>query len=231
MTDLSNWDFADEFTGSQAAALILGFPPEIWCATQIPVLERLQRDYGYAIERARDDVVGCCFYDGSTPRWTLLISIGLDELWRDANHGRDDRLIDWLSCDQSKFEQQKFTRISIAAWLNTTGMKSVYRFDSAQGSEPPAIDQFEIEPAESDARTEAAISWKCEAQAVARAYITKLESQDLYPPQSSIADHVAKNLRERGIFGKGGKPLTGDTIKRHALKGVSSQKRLNPSRR
>ena len=56
----------------------------------------------------------------------------------------------------------------------------------------------------------------------ARAIIERQAERDLYPSQIDIADEVAKVLREKKTFGPGGKPLTGATIKRHALKGISS---------
>lgn len=60
------------------------------------------------------------------------------------------------------------------------------------------------------------------ARTEAQQAIARYAARDLYPPQAAIADEVAADLRKRGIFGADGKPLTGATIKRHALRGISS---------
>jgi hypothetical protein len=64
--------------------------------------------------------------------------------------------------------------------------------------------------------------WKTHAREVALAILKRAAKQDLYPPQDRVADEVAEDLRSRRIFGADGKPLTGSTIKRHALRGISS---------
>lgn len=66
--------------------------------------------------------------------------------------------------------------------------------------------------------------WKDKARARAREIIKQRKAQDLYPDQLAIADEIAKEFRTDGIVGADGKPLTGSTIKRHALKGISSAK-------
>lgn len=64
--------------------------------------------------------------------------------------------------------------------------------------------------------------WKLKAQEHAKAIIKRDRKKDLYPSQENVSDEVARTLRESGVFGAGGKPLTGAYIKRHALKGISS---------
>lgn len=64
--------------------------------------------------------------------------------------------------------------------------------------------------------------WKQQAREAARAFIKREADQDRYPPQLAVADHVAADFRTRGIVGAAGKPLTGATLKRHALRGISS---------
>lgn len=66
-------------------------------------------------------------------------------------------------------------------------------------------------------------SWVDEARAVAIAFAADQAAKDLYPPQDVIADYAAATLRKRGIVGASGKPVSGATVKRHALKGISSQ--------
>jgi len=65
-------------------------------------------------------------------------------------------------------------------------------------------------------------AWKEQARAAAVAIVKRDAARDRYPPQSRIADEVASDLRKRGVFGPDGKPLSGGTIKRHALRGISS---------
>lgn len=64
--------------------------------------------------------------------------------------------------------------------------------------------------------------WTKQAQSLAREYINSRKKLHCYPSQIEIADHVANELRSKGVVGEGGKPLKGSYIKRHALKGISS---------
>lgn len=66
-------------------------------------------------------------------------------------------------------------------------------------------------------------TWKMLAVVQANEIIQRQLVKDLYPSQSDIADEIAKGFRAAGVVGAGGKPLTGAYIKRHALKGVSSE--------
>lgn len=56
---------------------------------------------------------------------------------------------------------------------------------------------------------------------IAHAYIAAEIEADRYPTQETISEHVDRELRERGIMGKRGGPLSGAYIKRHYLKGIS----------
>jgi hypothetical protein len=64
--------------------------------------------------------------------------------------------------------------------------------------------------------------WVLKAQARAIEIIKRQKLKDLYPSQVNISDEIAKEFRADGIVGSDGKPLRGGTIKRHALKGISS---------
>ena len=74
--------------------------------------------------------------------------------------------------------------------------------------------------------------WKVFAQLKAKEYIKQQREADLYPSQENISDHIAREFRATGIVGADKKPLSGATIKRHALKGISSAvgKRLSTTR-
>ena len=67
-------------------------------------------------------------------------------------------------------------------------------------------------------------AWKVKARDRANEIIKRQRERDLHPSQINIADEIAREFRESGIVGAGGKPLTGAYIKRHALKGISSAK-------
>lgn len=64
--------------------------------------------------------------------------------------------------------------------------------------------------------------WKELARKRAAEIVREQRARDLFPSQESITYMVAKGFREQGIVGADGKPLSGATIKRHALKGISS---------
>lgn len=67
-------------------------------------------------------------------------------------------------------------------------------------------------------------AWKVKARDRANEIIKRQRERDLHPSQINIADEIAREFREGGIVGAGGKPLTGAYIKRHAIKGISSAK-------
>jgi hypothetical protein len=65
--------------------------------------------------------------------------------------------------------------------------------------------------------------WKARAAKRAAEIIASDKKKDLYPSQENIADTIANEFRAAGVVGAGGKPMTGAYIKRHALKGISSE--------
>lgn len=73
--------------------------------------------------------------------------------------------------------------------------------------------------------------WKAKAKARAVEIIERERKRDLYPPQLDVADEIAREFRRDGVMGADGKPLAGETIKRHAMNGISSAqgKRLSTS--
>lgn len=64
--------------------------------------------------------------------------------------------------------------------------------------------------------------WVAQAQARAHEIIKMQKDRDLYPSQKDLGDWIASEFRKNGVVGADGKPLAGATIKRHALKGISS---------
>lgn len=84
-----------------------------------------------------------------------------------------------------------------------------YPYEAAQAPKPP-----ERRVSDED--------WKQLARDRAVAFIREQRTRDLFPSQANVADHVAQAFRKEGIVGADGKPLSGATIKRHALRGISS---------
>ena len=64
--------------------------------------------------------------------------------------------------------------------------------------------------------------WVPRARTRAEEIVSRQRKLDLYPSQLAIADEIAREFRRDGAVGADGKPLSGETIKRHALKGISS---------
>jgi hypothetical protein len=152
MADLSHWDFAAEFTGYEAAALILGVEPGERHDDEYRVRvvqERLEHDYERAIAQATTESSGFEWPEIIQPRVGLLVSVKLDELWRDAADGMDAPLTNWLmDRRRPQFENQEFSRKELATWLHSAGMKSVYPFESMPRPGPVDSDQVDIDPAD-----------------------------------------------------------------------------------
>ncbi len=68
------------------------------------------------------------------------------------------------------------------------------------------------------------IDWKALAKTRALAIIKEHKLRDTYPSQEIVADTIANEFRNAfpQVVGSDGKPLTGASIKRHALKGITS---------
>ena len=64
--------------------------------------------------------------------------------------------------------------------------------------------------------------WVTKAQTRAREIVKESKELDRYPSQENLGDLIAAEFRKAGVVGADGKPLSGATIKRHALKGISS---------
>lgn len=145
MVDLSHWDFAEQFSGYDAAALILGMEPrqsdtEQWRVNV--VVDRMAQHYQHAITRFEWEILIDVLeekLEGKPVSKIELVSVKMDELHHQCwLNGADAPFSDWLmDRRQPRFENQEFGRHSIAMWLTAIGMKSVYQFDRR---DPPAID-------------------------------------------------------------------------------------------
>lgn len=144
MDDLSHWDFAEHFNGHDAAALILGYEPRESEAVQHQVsvvYDRMKLHYGYALERFQWELLGNDVEpDNEAKRPIELVSVKMDDLHRQYwLYGHETTFSDWLySQRSSKFENQEFSRQSIANWLTAIGMESRYSFVRSDKSNVPS---------------------------------------------------------------------------------------------
>jgi len=144
MADLSHWDFAEHFSGYDAAALILGLEPresdtEQWRVNI--VMDRMALHYNNRIAALEWEATDPDQRDEDDPKKLVgLESVKLAELNRLAwLYGADAPLEEWMSpfSKNRQFENQFFARYSIVGWLKAIGMKSVYQFDLRKDSTTP----------------------------------------------------------------------------------------------
>ena len=132
MTDLSHWDFATSFTGTQAAALILGLDPNDAKTPKEPqpVLDRMRQCYGVAHRYYLSD----CDPDRppvDLPASMLESSQMLEIDCKVTYCGLDSsEFVYWLEGKESEFDQQSFTPNRLIYWLDAIGLKSKYVFKS-----------------------------------------------------------------------------------------------------
>ena len=156
MDNLSHWDFAEQFSGYDAAALILGIEPRESAGDEHRVRvvsDRMELDYARAVQRARDE--NGPYFDerdrlvhlGARPGG-LLLSVEMQKLWRDFyDDDAETPFSEWLyDRRQPKYENQVFNRASIVDWLKTIGMGSLYRFDLNRSNESRATSIESIDP-------------------------------------------------------------------------------------
>jgi hypothetical protein len=138
LTDLSHWDFAERFSGYDAAALILGLEPRESEADEWRVrvvCERMELHYKRALlrefERFLGDPARPVSDDDDREPEKDLRSVKLDDLvFRATQFEAHQHLSDWFADRRlNRFENQEFTRKAIARWLVAIGMDSNYQFD------------------------------------------------------------------------------------------------------
>lgn len=105
------------------------------------------------------------------------------------------------------------------------GFKSCYDFGPIGKAGAPLAPSHEFQAAPEPHATAPAppeAAWIAQAKSRAREIVARQAARDLFPNQKDIADEIAREFRAAGTVGTDGKPLSGATIKRHALKGISS---------
>jgi len=99
------------------------------------------------------------------------------------------------------------------------GAKAAPPANAAPALQPEGHARAEREAQPAEPKTSA--DWVRAAQELARGFIAQANGR-YFPPQEALAAQVADELRKRGIHGPSGAPLSAGTIKRHALKGITS---------
>ncbi|WNO03175.1 hypothetical protein [Rhodoferax mekongensis] len=157
MTDLSHWDFAEHFSGYDAAALILGLEPresELDQWRVHVVTDRMELHYKKAKDRHFHEVFGDPIETlySAEPDLSELPSVALERLrYRNDCFNEETPLADWFADNRApKFENQEFSRKSISSWLAAIGMKSVYQFERADSDDLKSSlsDEREIDPSD-----------------------------------------------------------------------------------
>ena len=139
MADFLSWEFALDFSANDAAALIVGIDPrdsDIDQSRTYVVLDRMENDYLLALKEASADGFGSPGSDGFSA--TALPCVELVRLVDSVENDRIYPIVDgvipldtWLKAKrQNKFQNQQFSRDALIAWLRSTGLTSIYPFDT-----------------------------------------------------------------------------------------------------
>lgn len=215
--DFTAWNWASSFRLHEAACLIAGVIPiskrhptsEELPPQARPILIKLAGAYYEWFlqkknpERPKSIVLeGVLNEDGSLPPFPALTDVTGEVVSRGAIH--------------------RFLTL-----MAERGLKSCYDFGPIGKAGSPL---GEFNPPQSVPKPHAAEPvppqvgpcWMELAKSRAREIIARQSAKDLFPNQKDIADEIAREFRTAGTVGADGKPLSGATIKRHALKGISS---------
>lgn len=129
MSNLAAWDFADEFTGEEAACLILGITPNTATAEKEAVtrlLDVMKSDYENAKKVFVEDS-DYCLSHLKNPRMLQSKLILFGDYYPQLDY--EDALNILQSSERGDFEVQKFPREEIVRWLSEYSAKSEYAFD------------------------------------------------------------------------------------------------------
>jgi hypothetical protein len=136
MPDFSNWDFAKTFSGIEVASLMVGVDPSVAVQEQgkiYPVIQRLRDAY----EGALDAAIWAFEFNDGTNGSLPDIAASPKSLYSHrmllANGGEFDvsKLIkgNWLKNEEeTKFENQLFTREEVNRWTTANDLHSFYTF-------------------------------------------------------------------------------------------------------
>lgn len=134
MSDLSNWDGTDEFTGEQAAFLILGVDPML--STDIekkrvkPILTRMRESFQYDLSQYMPSGM---FSPEYSPHMLASIDVCMAV-------SEESPIENWVNNkDFTEFDKQRFMRQELARWISAVGMNSKYDFNKVL---PCGVDQY-----------------------------------------------------------------------------------------
>ena len=128
--NLSHWDIAVDFTGSQAAALALGIDPDDTSSNRgksLPLYQRMESCYNSKKDWLSGDMGP--MEDGLIAKSDMLESLKLRWWALEREPGTWGDYCDWVKANtESRFEQQCFTRHELARWLVEIKFDSQYEF-------------------------------------------------------------------------------------------------------
>ena len=180
------------------------------------------RGYLKAINGTEFDIQHWCALEAITPHEAAILLLGGDPQYGDKgiNEGRRKRLEQRLTAHNAVHPKHRSWR----EWHQVAkGIGADYErgFDSFFASmAQPAIEEVAQPQAAAPVQTGSADDgneWKEQARQRACEIIARQRARDLYPSQEVIADEIAREFRAAG------KPWSGAYIKRHALKGITSE--------
>ena len=226
--DFSPWDWAERFRLHEAACLIAGVMP---LAKRVPDIEELPAQAIPAlIALSLANVNWVC--DHNKPEVTGYPKSKM--LQAEPPFGYDKPT---LLVRPEKLTGEVVSREELHRWIQAMGIRSVYQFmPSEEGCDQdlPALSKS-VERLKSTTHSPAPLMskvvstgddlWKETARTCAYEIIKRDGAKELYPSQLDIAAEIAKQFRQDGVYGADGKALTGAYIKRHSLKGITSEHR------
>jgi hypothetical protein len=145
--DLSHWDFVENFSGYEAAALILGNDPtDDWIdqSRVSTIVRRMEWHYDIALEKLEFELKNRFLKppnDGCDERISLY-SAAMGRLYfRQFKYREELSYDEWLlTTGDISFGAQEFSRTSINSWLSGIGMRSIYPFiQKASKLDTPAV--------------------------------------------------------------------------------------------
>ena len=211
MVDLSHWDFAEYFSGHEAAALMLGLEPTTVSEDQKRrvkvVVDRMRLHYQNAIDIRPWDFPGGILENqvgnGTDCNLIILISFDMEELHQVYSlQGADAPRfeVEWFSNPGLvRFESQRFSRKQISNWLGVIGMVSLYPFErSGVKLGATHTDQSEVDPSD--------MPLELDIANIAYRAVTNGYGDPMATPRSRLVAYVKEHFVE----------LKPDTVKRIA---------------
>ena len=150
MPDFSNWDFAEKFSGVEVASLMLGVDPAVAMQEQeklYPAIQRLRHAYEGALTAA----IWAFDFNDSTNGSLPDIAASSKSLYSHrmllVNGGEFDiyKLINgnWLrNEEETKFENQLFSRAEVYRWTSANGLRSFYAFKPAENDQSSSMTRW-----------------------------------------------------------------------------------------